>query len=276
MAPDRPIYGRAMSSATLIAAPRRDADRDGVVDGNVGRPEAPGTRPRSHVRTVSLFPAVRPFSGAASVSARRRRSLSDGSVTAGWVLEEGLKRLDRGRRIAILERWLRPDPGSAAPLVVDNGCDVRIGGTIAREPLRSALLRWLPCSTTDLALFEDGLFTEAPADALALLLRPPTIWAAEEAATAERRFPRGRAAERERFAAIERYGRSRVEVSHRSRLLEAVERIIATLPVAGFPLAHSIVVAGCRLVSDDPDRCAATAARQLARYATSVRTSSAA
>ena len=267
-----------MTSATLIAAPRRHADHEGADDGDVVRLGAPGTRPRRHARdAMSPFPSVRPFSGPASARARERISLSGGSVTAtGWVLEEGLKRLDRGRRTAILERWLRPDPGSAAPLIVDNGCDVRIGGTLAREPLRSALLRWLPCPTTDLAILEDGLFAAASANALALLLRPPTIWAPEEAATAGRLFPADRVFERERFAAIERYGRSRVDASHCSRVLEAAERIIATLPAAGFPRARSIVGAGCRLIANDADRCAAAAARQLARFATSVRTSSAA
>ncbi len=267
-----------MSAATLIAAPRRHADTEGAGGGDFVRLAAHGTRPRRHARdATSPFPSVRPFSGPASAGARERISLSGSSVTAtGWVLEEGLKRLERGRRTAILERWLQPDPGSAAPLLVDNGCDVRIGGTLAREPLRSALLRWLPSPTTDLAILEDGLFAATPANALALLLRPPTIWAPEEAATAGRLFPGDRPFARERFAAIERYGRSRVDASHRSRVLEAAERIIATLPAAGFPQAHSIVVAGCRLIANDPDRCAAAAGRQLARFATSVRTSSAA
>jgi hypothetical protein len=62
-----------------------------------------------------------------------------------------------------------------------------------------------------------------------------------------------------------------VDSVHCSRVREAAERLMATLPSAGFPRARSIIGAGCHLVSDDVDRCAAAAARQLARFATSVR-----
>ena len=70
--------------------------------------------------------------------------------------------------------------------------------------------------------------------------------------------------------AIERWARGRTEACHLARLRDAVTRIERQAPMAGFPRASSTVVAGCAVIAADDDWCAAVAARQLARYATSI------
>ena len=76
-------------------------------------------------------------------------------------------------------------------------------GAAARE----GLLHWLPLSQLELALLDGGLFADDPAGAIALLVRPPTIWRREDARRAELLFPRAPRFEPERFAAIEEWAR---------------------------------------------------------------------
>ena len=94
---------------------------------------------------------------------------------------------------------------------------------------RAALLAWLPLTDRELAVYEGGLFEDAPAHAIALLVRPPTIWALDEAIDAERLFPRGTRFAPERFAAIERHAYGRIRAEHLTRLRRAVARIAAQL-----------------------------------------------
>ena len=128
---------------------------------------------------------------------------------------------------------------------------------------------WLPLTDLELAVYEGGLFEDAPAHAVALLVRPPTIWSLAEAVAAEQQFPRGRRFTPRRFAAIERHAYGRIRADHLTRLRWAMTRIAAQLPTAGLPVASATVAAGCALVAEDDSRARAVAARQLARYASS-------
>ena len=134
---------------------------------------------------------------------------------------------------------------------------------------RAALLEWLPLTDRELAVYEGGLFGDAPIHAIALLVRPPTIWALDEAIDAERLFPRGPRFVPERFAAIEHHAYGRIRAEHLARLRRAVDRIVAQLPTAGLSVASATIACGCELVADDDPRARAVVARQLARYASS-------
>ncbi len=184
------------------------------------------------------------------------------------MLSEGL--LDR---CAALDRVGTGRLGPAGqwdlPLVIDGGCDVRVGRRRVGGAERQALLRWLPLTRRELGALEEGLFRDDPRDAVTLLVRPPTIWSLREALLAERLLPRGPSFEPERFLALERHARSRILPCHLSRLREAVGRIERQLPADGMPKASAIVASGCAAVGADDGVCAAMAARQLARFATS-------
>lgn len=259
-----------MSSATLNAPGRRRADRDGTGGRNSSPSGPPGSNDGPYLADLTgLFPAARPFSGAAAATARRRSPRFDGADTTGWVLEEGLKRLDRADKNATIERWFRPDPGNATPLVIDNGCDVRIGRNLATGRLRLALLRWLPFSATDIAVLDDGLFADAPADALALVVRPPTIWSLREAVRVARLVPHVPGRERVRFEALERHATLTVRPRHLESLRSAMRRIEAQLPLLDHPVASRTLTAGCEAIAAENWCCRAITARQLARYATS-------
>jgi hypothetical protein len=161
------------------------------------------------------------------------------------------------RRLADRRRELASAP---RPLVVDGGCDVRAGYLPVDHATRVALLLWLPLSTGELAALEDGLDVEAPADAVSLLLRPPTIWSLADALCLRRTFPdSSRAAHRTR---------ARVAARHRRRVRAGAHRIEAQLPFAGQPRASAVVAAGCRALERDA-ACADVAARQLVRFAAS-------
>ena len=134
---------------------------------------------------------------------------------------------------------------------------------------RAALLEWLPLSRTDLAVFEGGLFADDPAGALALLVRPPTIWSFEDAVVVDGLFPRRERFEPERFDAIASLAGRCVGDDHLARVRRAVARIERQLPVDGLPCASATVAAGCAVIAADDDRCTELAAQQLARYASS-------
>jgi hypothetical protein len=161
----------------------------------------------------------------------------------------------------------RTDEG--AGLVVDDGCDVRVDGVMLGAADRAALLRWLPLAPLELALFEHGLFADEPWKALALLLRPPTIWSFDEARTAGWELPRGAGFEPARRAALERSAAGLVTPAHLRRVRDGAGRISSQLPAAPFPIASRTVAAGCAAVATDDDFCAAVAATQLARFASS-------
>ena len=99
--------------------------------------------------------------------------------------------------------------------------------------------------TASSRVYEGGLFRDAPTHAIALLVRPPTIWALDEAIDAERLFPRGARFAPERFAAIEHHAYGRIRAEHLARLRRAVARIVAQLPAAGLPVASATIASGC-------------------------------
>ena len=146
---------------------------------------------------------------------------------------------------------------------------MRIGDSVVTGAVRVALLDWLPLSRTDLAVYETGLFRDAPANVLTLLVRPPTIWSIDEALVADSLFPRGKQFEPVRFEALERHARRRVGSEHLARLREAAAKVGKQLPVERFPGASVTAAAGCAVIARDDEWCSAIAARQLARYVTS-------
>lgn len=154
-------------------------------------------------------------------------------------LERPVRRLSRQA-----ERRLR----SLAPLVVDDGCDVRLRGGV-QDAVRVALLEWLPLTTSELRAVEAGRRHDAPAHALAALVRPPTIWTMGEALAAA--------------------SRTRLDDEHLRRLRGVAARLERQLPVTGFPVASAAVARGCAAVAADDDVCATVALALLARYAAS-------
>ncbi len=216
-----------------------------------------------------VFPSRRPCGTVATALTRRGTTPFDALASAtAWLISEGLEALDPARRRSVVRRW-REARDYSPPLVGDGGCDVRLGRTAVGPTERAALLAWLPIAHRDLALYEGGLFEDAPAHAIALLMRPPAIWSLDEALRAERLFPRGRRFDPRRFAAIERHAYGQMAVEHESRLREATARAAAQLPVDALPTASASVAAGCALVSADAGRARAVVARLLARYASS-------
>jgi len=163
------------------------------------------------------------------------------------------------------ERRLR----SVTPLIVDDGCDVRLRGGRHADVVRVALLEWLPLTRGDLLVveLEDG--RDTPVDALATLVRPPTIWRAGEALLAAEHVGRERGTGRARHEALAEYSFTRLEEEHLERLRGVAARFAQQLPFEGLPRASDTVASGCAAVADDDDVCAAVAAAQLTRYAMS-------
>jgi len=229
--------------------------------------EPPCGEPFDDLATV--FPSRR-LGCTASTSLARRRGLgfdARASATA-WLIGAGLQSLDAERRRTVLEGWhAYRDHGPR--LVGDSGCDIRLGRAGVDSAERVALLAWLPLTDRELAVYEGGLFEDAPAHAVALLVRPPTIWSLAEAVAAEQRFPRGGRFTPPRFAAIERHAYEHIRAGHLARLRQALARVAAQLPASGLPVASATVAAGCTLVAADDSRARAVVARQLARYACS-------
>ena len=147
-----------------------------------------------------------------------------------------------------LERPVERRLCTLAPLVVDDGCDVRFRGGV-QDAVRVALLEWLPLTTGELHAAEDGLPYDLPMQALAVVVRPPTIWTTEEALAATVRV--------------------RLGDEHLGRLRGAAVGLMRQLPVAEFPVAGSTIARGCAAIAADDDACAAVARALLARYAAS-------
>src|SRR4051794_7609430 len=209
---------------------------------------------------AAVFPSRRLGCGAATPLTRRRTAGFDAraSVTA-WLIGEGLSALDPDSRRRIIDRWhAYRDHGPR--LVGDNGCDIRLGRAAVDAAERAALLLWLPLTERELAVYDGGLFEDAPAHAIALLVRPPTIWALDEAIEAERRFPRRGRIAPERFATIERLAHEWTGDEHLRRVRRAVARIADQLPAPGLPVASATVLSGCaRVAADDADARAVAA-----------------
>jgi hypothetical protein len=219
---------------------------------------------------AALFPTVRPCDDVLVTSARRSVPEFDPRASGTtWIVEEGLKLLAPAERQRIVDSWRVPRQGRWASMIADGGCDVLISGAVVTGAVRTAILEWLPLSRADLAAYEGGLFRDCPANALTLLVRPPTIWSIDEAVIADSLFPGGPQFEPERFDALERHARGCLGSEHLARLHDAATRIGTQVPVEGLPTASATVAAGCAVIANDDDWCAAIAARQLALYATS-------
>ena len=132
------------------------------------------------------------------------------------------------------------------PLAVDNGCAVQIGGVWIAGSDALELLEWLPLSTADLATIERGSFEQDPLAAVALLIRPPTIWSLDEASG---------------FDSL-----CTVDESHLRATRRALRLIETQLPVCGFPRANAVVARDCGLVASDDGWCERLARVQLVRY----------
>jgi hypothetical protein len=139
--------------------------------------------------------------------------------------------------IAALERPVERRLRTLAPLVVDDGCDVRVRGGV-QDAVRVALLEWLPLTAGELHVLAAELENERPADALAAIVRPPTIWKTCEALAVD--------------------SRARVDDAHLGRLRAAAARLEQQLHVAGLEAA---------VASDDA--CATVARTVRTRFATS-------
>ena len=148
--------------------------------------------------------------------------------------------------IAALERPVERRLRTLAPLVVDDGCDVRVRGGV-EDAVRVALLEWLPLTTGELRAATARLPCDLPVHALATVVRPPTIWTTEEALAPT----------------------ARVRDEHLERLRGAAERLVRQLPAGGSPEVSSAIARGCVAVAADDDACAEAARAVLARYAAS-------
>ena len=226
-------------------------------------------RPLRRDLLSALAPPGRRGDGAGAAVERRLGPLDPSASASTWILSRALDRLDPAARRRVADGWRLHDRGRERTLVVDEGCDVRGLGPAADEA-RSALLAWLPPTRADLVLFEGGLCADDPLDALALLLRPPTIWPRERALTAARLQGGLQRFEPLRFERIERRAVPAVGSAELDRARAATRCLREQLPAhAGLSVARSTVEAGCLAVETSDARCAEVAARQLARYATS-------
>ena len=206
--------GTGLASSTCqpprSSVPRQPASRPAMPSQCGSNHSGPwGRRAVRSRSTISplVFPSPR-LGCSAAITLGRRRTLgfdARASVTA-WLIGAGLEALDPDRRQNVIEGWnAYRDHGPR--LVGDGGCDVRLGrgGVGARE--RAALLEWLPLTDRELAVYEGGLFEDAPTHAIALLVRPPTIWAFDEAIERRAAVPawnalRARAVRRDRAPCV--------------------------------------------------------------------------
>ena len=199
------------------SAPRQPASRPATSSRRGSSRSGPSSRRAVRSRSMIsplVFPSRRLGCTASTTLARRRALGFDAraSVTA-WLIGAGLEALDPDRRRIVIEGWnAYRDHGPR--LVGDGGCDVRLGragvgagnGRRCSTGCRSRTASW--------RVYEGGLFEDAPAHAIALLVRPPTIWSLAEAIDAEQLFPRGARFAPERFAAIERHAYGRIRAEH--------------------------------------------------------------
>lgn len=156
-----------------------------------------------------------------------------------------------------------------APLVVDDGCDVRLRSSRCPAVVRLALLEWLPLTRGDLLICESGIHHATPTHALAALVRPPTVWTASEALLATRLVGWQRRPDQRRFAALREHAFTRIEEEHLKRLRGVAARFAQQLPFDGLPRASATIGRACAVVVNDDEACAAVTATVLARYAAS-------
>jgi hypothetical protein len=161
------------------------------------------------------------------------------------------------------ERW--------AAMVADGGDESLIERAATVRAVRVAILERIPLAHATVAGFERGLHADLPANALTLIVPPPSIWSIDEAVEAAAACPGGRRFEPARFDALERHAGGRVTEAHVSRLRAAALRIAVQLPVEGLPVAGATLAAACTVISEEEGWCTAIAARHLALYASDPR-----
>ena len=204
-----------------------------------------------------------------ALAGRRSRGFEARASATAWLIGEGLEALDADRRRDVRQGWSAyRDHGPR--LVGDGGCDVRLGRAAVGPTERAALLEWLPLTERELAVYDGGLFEDAPASCD----RAPAASADDLAARRRRCSPSG-SSRGERASgptASPRSSTTRTSGSgteHLIRLRCAVARIAAQLPVLSLPAASATVASGCALITADDARGRAVVARLLARYASS-------
>lgn len=221
---------------------------------------------------AALLPPLRRCDPLVARAARRRAPTFDARASAtAWIVGVELASHDPVEQERIVDGWRAWQRHEGACIVVDSGCDVRIGRISIGPVARDALLHWLPLSQLELTLLDSGLFADDPAGAIALLLRPPTIWPREDALRARMLFPFEAGFDPDVFAAVEACAVPRVGRAHIVQLHAAVRRIEGQLPARGQPTASATIAAGCAALAADGERSRAVVARQLARYASSSR-----
>ena len=193
----------------------------------------------------------------------------DGVWVPTHIVEDGLGLLDGHERDRIVRSWCDLYPDRWRSLVADGGDETLIRRAVVAGAVRAAILDRMPLHRESLLLYESGLFSDLPANALSLLVPPPAIWSMDQAIVAGNAFPDGPRFDPERFDALEQYAGGCAADGERARLREAADRIERQLPVEGLPRASATVAAGCEVIATDADWCTAIAARLLALYACS-------
>ena len=222
---------------------------------------------------AALFPAVRPrdcvFAVYAESAASQVKLEREGAWVPTHIVEDGLALLDEQERDRIVRSWYDLYPDRWGSLVADGGDETLIRRSVVAGAVRAAILDRMPLQRDSVSLYESGLFADLPANALTLLVPPPSIWARDQALLANGIFPGGPRFEPTRFDALEQYAGGCVGDAERARLREAADRIERQLPVEALPRASATLVAGCEVIATDDGWCSAIAARQLALYACS-------
>ena len=207
----------------------------------------------------------------------RPRSPGDGALgfdarasATAWLIGAGLEALDPQRRRRVIDGWhAYRDHGPR--LVGDGGCDVRLGRVGVGRAERTALLALAAAHAARAGRLRGrAVRRTTPAHAVALLVRPPTIWPLEDAVDAERLFPRGsalRAASGSPRSSVHATRGSGPSISPGSVGPWPGSRPSCRRPGSRLRARPSPPVA--RSSPTDDSRARAVAARQLARYASS-------
>lgn len=219
---------------------------------------------------AALFPCVRPRDAVFDAFARRVAGTLDPlapGIPSGRV-EEGLALLDEPERERIVASWIEPYRDRWQAMLADGGSEIPIERALVAGAVRMAIVDHLPPPRDMLGTLEGGAVRSHPADALAILVWPGSIWSIDEAVCATRFVPADLDFE-QRMVSLERHTPGWVGPEHMDRLRSAASRLRAHLPVDGLPRASATTTEGCEEVRCDDGVCAAIAARLLALYATS-------
>jgi hypothetical protein len=159
---------------------------------------------------AALFPGVRPHDDVFLRYAERVALSLDGHgpLVPIRIVEEGLALLDHAEQRRIVDSWSDPYPDRWAAMLADGGSEALIRRAVVAGAVRVAILERRPVSREALAVFEGGLFSNLPANALTLLVPSQAIWSIDEATAADCIVPGGPQFEPARFDALERYAQA--------------------------------------------------------------------